>query len=320
MKPHLLTFLLIAAMARPAPAQYGGGRRGGGMGGGGFRPEAQPAPPLPGAELDGPPDSATIRGFLTTLSDSQTARYVQAYDSFMVATKPARDSADVATGKMNDRLETGDRAAALFYAGRLQDIGKSLRERQDKFDDGLRTFFTKDQVKAYRKWEEAADRAAQERNKEAGLKWQGMPAFGGRSASAEERRSTILSPGVPTPELGAQAVRVGRTVYVAPQTALDSTGTVVGGSDLRAQATQAFRNVTAVLKGAGAAPVEVVRLTVYVVNLDSTSAAAIRDAGSAFFAGRSQPAVAILGVQSLTRPGLLVAVEATAVTVGSGER
>jgi enamine deaminase RidA (YjgF/YER057c/UK114 family) len=316
MKPHLPTLLLLATLAHPISAQYGGGgRRGGGMGGGGgFRPEAQPAPPLPGAVLDGPPDSATIREFLTTLSDSQAARYVQAYDSFMVATKPARDSADVATGKMNDRLGTGDRAAALFYAGRLQDIGRSLRDRQDKFDDGLRAFLTKDQLKAYRKWEDDAERAAQERNKEAGLKWQEMPAFGGRSAGTEERRSTITTTSAPTPPLGAQAVRVGRTVYVASQTAVDSAGTLVGGTDLRAQATQAFRNVTAVLKGAGAAPVEVVRLTIYVVNLDSTSAGVIREAGNGFFSGRTQPAVAIVGVQSLARPGLLVAVEATAVT------
>ena len=47
-----------------------------------------------------------------------------------MATKPQRDSAQVAKDKMNQRLDSGDRAAALFYAERLQNLGKLLRDRQ----------------------------------------------------------------------------------------------------------------------------------------------------------------------------------------------
>jgi len=65
---------------------------------------------------------------------------------------------------------------------------------------------------------------------------------------------------------------------------------------------------------AGASPADVVRLTIYVVGYDPQSLGAIRDAGGAFFAGRDSPAATILGVQTLARPGLLVAIEATAVT------
>src|SRR2546426_4678423 len=109
----LLVSGLFVAFAVPAVAQYGG--RGAGAGGGGLRAERNPVPPLPGAEVDGPPDTATMRT-ITALSDSQASRYAQVYDSFMVATRPQRDSARAATERMNARLDSGDHAAAMFYA------------------------------------------------------------------------------------------------------------------------------------------------------------------------------------------------------------
>lgn len=309
----IISSLCVAVLAQGAAAQYGGGRREGGMGGY-ARPELDPAPPLPGAVLDGPPDSVTARNALT-LSDSQAGRYAQAYHVFMAATLPSRDSAQSFAERMNDRLATGDRAAALFYAERLQDLGKSLRERQDEFDDGLRAFLTKDQQKAYRKWEDDAEHVAQERNKANAVHWQEAGGFGvGRGA--EDRRSGVASGGVPAAMLGSQAVRVGRTVYVAAQMGEDSAGTLAG-PDLASQARRAFANVTALLRGATASPGDVVRMTVYLVGPDSGAVALVRAAGAEYFTGRIQPATAILGVQSLPKAGALVAVEATAVT-GSG--
>lgn len=310
----LISTACLVLFAQGAAAQYGGGRREGGMGGGYGRPEMDPAPPLPGAVLDGPPDSATARSALA-LSDSQASRYAQAYNTFMAATKQSRDSAQLATDKMNDRLATGDRAAALFYAQRLQDIGKSLRDRQDRFDDGLKGFLNKDQQKTYRKWEDDAERVAQEKNKEAGIRWQEAGGFGG-GRQTEDRRTPLESSEAPPATLGAQAVRVGRTLYISAQLGLDSAG-ALAGPDLAAQARQAFRNVTAILKRALAAPNDAVRLVIYVVNPDAGTAEAIKTAGAEYFSGRAQPATVIVGVQSLARPGALVAVEATAVT-GSG--
>ncbi|HWZ27059.1 MAG TPA: RidA family protein [Gemmatimonadales bacterium] len=309
----ILSSLCVGLLVQGAAAQYGGGRREGGMGGYG-RPEVEPAPPLPGAVMEGPPDSAAARSALA-LSDSQAARYTALYSAFMVATKPSRDSAQLATDKMNDRLATGDRAAALFYAQRLQDIGKSLRDRQDKFDDGLKAVFTKDQQKAYRKWEDDAERVAQERNKEAGLRWQEVGGFGA-GHTPEDRRTLVESGAAPAAALGSQAVRVGRTIYVSAQTGQDSTG-ALAGTDLASQARQAFRNVTAILKRATASPNDVVRITVYALNPDSGALAAIRAAGADYFAGRTQPATVVVGVAALAKPGALVAIEATAVT-GSG--
>src|SRR5260221_13799410 len=50
------------------------------------------------------------------------------------------------------------------------------------------------------------------------------------------------------------AVRIGPTLYVSGEIALDSTGRLVGPGDLRAQAAQAFANLATVLRIGGGAP------------------------------------------------------------------
>jgi enamine deaminase RidA (YjgF/YER057c/UK114 family) len=109
------------------------------------------------------------------------------------------------------------------------------------------------------------------------------------------------------------AVRVGQTVYVSGEVALDSLGNLVGPGDLAAQARQAFANLEFVLRIAGVAPEDVVKLDVYVVGLKPADLAVIREAGAQFFPQRNPPAGIVLGVASLPRDGLLIAVDATAI-------
>ncbi len=306
--------LLTFTIAPVAWGQWGGfGGRGGRSGGDPMGREAPGAPRLPGPELDGPADSGLAQGLLN-LTPEQAARYAQAYDSFMVATRPQRDSARAATEKMNDRLASGDRAAALFYAERLQDLGKYLKDRQDKFEDSLRHLLTADQVKTYRRWKEDEERGAEAKRREDALRWR-EAAFGGERMTAIPEQKTLVASaaGVARPDLGSQAVRVGRTVYVASQLALDSAGGLVGTGDLKVQAERAFANVAGVLRAAGGAPQDVVALSIYVVNYRPAQLATIRDAGAAYF-GLNAPVATVLGVQSLARDGALVAVAATAVT------
>src|SRR6266576_2587452 len=92
------------------------------------------------------------------------------------------------------------------------------------------------------------------------------------------------------------AVRIGSTLYVSGEVALDSTGRLVGPGDLRAQASQAFA-----------------KLTIYVVNYSPKNLDAIREAAPDFFPQRNPPAGTVIGVQSLPQEGLLIAVDATAV-------
>jgi enamine deaminase RidA (YjgF/YER057c/UK114 family) len=307
-----LSLLLAATLLAPAVArgQYGG--RTPGM----YPPSA---PKLPGVELQGPLDTALARVILN-LNDSQAVRYAQVWDSFMVATRPQRDSANAAVGKMNDRLDQGDRAAAMFYAERLQDLGKGLKDRQDKFEDNLRRFLNGDQVKAYKKWRDNEQQTIENRQREDALRWQ-EAAFGGggvgrdRGGTPEIKTALPNAHGVPAPDLGSQSVRLGRTLYVAAQLGVDSTG-ALAGPDLAAQATRAFANLGAVLAAAGASSRDVLSLTIYVVNYQSADLTAIRNAGGSYF-GANAPVVNVVGVQSLGRDGARIAIGATALTSAS---
>src|SRR5436853_7450267 len=141
-------FLTATLVLAPCLALAQGGFGRGGMSQSRYGPSA---PRLPGVELAGPLDSATAR-VLLGLNDQEAAHYAQLYDSFMVATRPQRDSPAVATDKMNERLDGGDRAAALFYEERLQDVGKDLEDRQARFEQDVRRFLTGDEAKQYRQW------------------------------------------------------------------------------------------------------------------------------------------------------------------------
>jgi enamine deaminase RidA (YjgF/YER057c/UK114 family)/Spy/CpxP family protein refolding chaperone len=300
-----------------ARAQFGG-EFGGRRDMGGFSRDAGlDAPKLPGPELDGPPDSLAMRELLQ-LNDSQATRYAQVYDSFMVATRPQRDSAQVAKDKMNQRLNEGDRAAALFYAERLQDLGKYLRERQDKFDDQLDRLLTRDQRKQYHQWEEQQQRLAEDQQKEDALRWRIRPDFVRMGAAPDESRAVLTTTGVAAPTLGSQVVRVGRTLYVAGQEATDSSGAIVGGTDLGAQTQRAFANLATVLESAHASLRDVIQVTLYVVNYDATDLAALRSAVAVQFPAGNAPIVTVLGVGSLDRPGARIAIQATAQTRGGG--
>jgi enamine deaminase RidA (YjgF/YER057c/UK114 family) len=283
---------------------YGGMRQGGAYG--------PPAPKMPGVELVGPLDTALARTMLKLTAD-QSTRYQQAYDSFMVATRPQRDSANAAIAKMNEKLDAGDRAAAMFYAERVQDFGKTLHDRQDRWEGDLRRFLNGDQVKAYKKWREGEDQASDRKRRENQLRWDeaGFRGdFGGLRANPTEIKTALPTPtAVPAPALGSQAVRVGRTLYVTGQLGVDSTGALVG-SDLRTQAERAFANLGSVLSSAGATLRDVSALTIYVVNYRSADLETIRTAGAAYF-GANAPVVTVVGVQSLGRDGALISIGAT---------
>ena len=305
--------VLVAAGPALALAQEGFGR--GEMGERGERnferrDDFKP-PDLPGAELDGPPDSATIAPVLN-LTAAQAARYVAARDSFMAATKVERDSAHTLERLMYGKLDEGDRAAALFYVGPLQQLGKDLKHQQDKFEDRLREFLSGGQMKAYSDWRKQQDKAAAEKANQEAARWRVMP-FGGGTGPALEPKSFVNTRALPQPIAGSQAVRVGRSVFVASQMAVDDSGSIVGAGDLHAQAVRAFGNLMRVLAAARALPEDVVRLTIYVVDYKPADLATIRDAGATYFAARNPPAITVLGVQSLAREGALISVEATAV-------
>src|SRR6267378_332498 len=99
MKRWWAYLFLVATLVLLPSALWGQGSfgRGGGLSQARYGPSA---PTLPGVELVGPLDTALARVMLNLTTD-QSTRYRQAYDSFMVATRPERDSANASIAKMN---------------------------------------------------------------------------------------------------------------------------------------------------------------------------------------------------------------------------
>ena len=141
-----------------------------------------------------------------------------------------------------------------------------------------------------------------------------VPQPGGIRPGPDPVSTRYINPGTLAALPGfTHAVRIGSTLYVSGEVALDSTGRLVGLGDLRAQATQAFANLATVLRIGGARPVDVAKLTIYVVNYSSKDLEVIQQAAPEFFPPRNPPAGTVIGVQSLPQDGLLIAVDATAV-------
>lgn len=96
----------------------------------------------------------------------------------------------------------------------------------------------------------------------------------------------------------SQAVRSGDTVYLSGQTPLDpATGLLVEG-DIQAQARRAFDNLKAVCEAAGGSFDDVVRLGLYLVDLDQFTAV---NAVMADYFSQPYPARSTIGVASLPR-------------------
>ena len=107
-----------------------------------------------------------------------------------------------------------------------------------------------------------------------------------------------------------------RIVFLSGQVAQDTTGAIVGKGDLALQTEQAYRNVAAALKGAGASFADVVKVTVYVVNwtpdkMELLIQGAMKVAMEMGFDPRRT--MTLIGVSALGSPDLMIEVEAVAV-------
>jgi enamine deaminase RidA (YjgF/YER057c/UK114 family) len=120
----------------------------------------------------------------------------------------------------------------------------------------------------------------------------------------------LMRPGTYTPVV---ATHGGRTLYVAGQIALNEKGELVGAGDLAAQAEQVYQNVGLALKGAGATMNDLVKITVYVVNLKPEQRDLMGKVRARHVNPDNPPASTLVGVQALAKPEFLVEVEAVAV-------
>jgi creatinine amidohydrolase len=104
-----------------------------------------------------------------------------------------------------------------------------------------------------------------------------------------------------------------RALYVAGQTATDSTGSMVA-DDFVGQFRAALQRVLDVVRASGGAPTDVARMTIYVTDLQKYRAArtALGPEWTAQM-GRHYPAMALVEVKGLVDPGALVEIQADAI-------
>jgi enamine deaminase RidA (YjgF/YER057c/UK114 family) len=110
------------------------------------------------------------------------------------------------------------------------------------------------------------------------------------------------------------AARGSRLVFVAGQISVDRDGRVVAPGDLAAQTRQVFENLRAALAAAGATFDDVVKLNYYVVDFRPDQLPTIREVRARYLPADAPPAATLVGVTALAMDGLLIEVEATALT------
>ena len=101
-----------------------------------------------------------------------------------------------------------------------------------------------------------------------------------------------------------------KTVYIAGQVARDSDGNIVGAGDMKAQAEQVFKNLEAALAAAGATFADVVKMNIYVTDMDD--APSMRKVRARYF-GETSPASTLVQVVHLARPEFMLEIEVIAV-------
>jgi 2-iminobutanoate/2-iminopropanoate deaminase len=102
----------------------------------------------------------------------------------------------------------------------------------------------------------------------------------------------------------------GPLLFVSGVVPVDEAGRLVGGDDVVAQARQVFANMGAVLAAGGATFADVVKVTVFLTDVDDR--ARINTVRQEVF-GEARPASTLLEISALAVPGAKIEVEAVAV-------
>ncbi len=102
------------------------------------------------------------------------------------------------------------------------------------------------------------------------------------------------------------AVRFGDTLYISGLVPVDAGSNVIG-EDAAAQTEQIFKNMALVLDEAGATFADVLKVTVYLTDINDR--AAINPVRQRYF-GAARPASTLIEVQALAVPGIKVEIDA----------
>jgi 2-iminobutanoate/2-iminopropanoate deaminase len=108
------------------------------------------------------------------------------------------------------------------------------------------------------------------------------------------------------------AVRAGNLLFVSGLVAVDGEGNLVGGEDVVAQTRQVFENMRAILAAAGCGFENVVKVTIFLTDIDDRPA--INPVRQEVF-GEARPASTLVEVTRLAVSGARVEIEAVAVVL-----
>ena len=121
-------------------------------------------------------------------------------------------------------------------------------------------------------------------------------------------RQEFAVPGLAPPvSYYCDAVRFGDLLFISGLVGVDEQGKVVGAGDATRQTRQIFENMKKVLDAAGASFADVLKVTVFMTNIDDRPA--INPVRQEFF-GAARPASTLVEVRKLVRPDLLLEIEA----------
>ncbi len=109
----------------------------------------------------------------------------------------------------------------------------------------------------------------------------------------------------------AQAVKVGDTIYLSGQVSHDDKGNIVGLRDMEAQMRQVYTNIQKVLAQYGATMDNVVDEVLFVTDMDTAFAAAVK-CRREVFSGTPVVASTIVQIQRLAFPELLIEIRCIA--------
>ena len=109
----------------------------------------------------------------------------------------------------------------------------------------------------------------------------------------------------------AQAVKVGDTIYLSGQVSHDDSGNIVGRGDMEAQMRQAYTNIMKVLAQYGASMDNIVDEILFVTDMNTAYAAAVKCREDIFF-GTPVVASTIVQIQRLAFPELMIEIKCVA--------
>lgn len=121
-----------------------------------------------------------------------------------------------------------------------------------------------------------------------------------------ERKEFLLTGLSPPISHYCDAVRWGDLLFISGVAPVDASGKVVS-EDVAAQARQVFVNMKAILDEAGASFSDVLKVTVYLTDVNDR--AKINPVRQEYF-GAARPASTLIGINALAIPGMKVEIEA----------